>query len=130
MIWNQAEAVAMCVAIEAVCPRYGCHVALTGGCLYKDGARKDCDIVFYRIRQEPVIQMDNLWAALAGIGFVKEKGGGWIFKARYMGKPVDCFFPEEAAPGEYERADPNDKPIPAHLLRNPFNDFNPSDEIF
>lgn len=34
--WTQAEAVALAKKIEAVCPAFGCHVALTGGLLYKD----------------------------------------------------------------------------------------------
>jgi hypothetical protein len=36
-----------------------------------------------------------MWEALARIGFTKKSGGGWVFKAEYNGKPVDCFFPEE-----------------------------------
>ena len=51
MNWTQQHAIELCKRIESVCPRYGCHVALTGGLLYKDGPRKDCDILFYRIRQ-------------------------------------------------------------------------------
>lgn len=93
--WNRDEAIALCRSIEAICPKYGCHVALTGGCLYKDGLRKDCDILFYRIRQKEQIDIDELWDALHEIGFVKMSGFGWCFKAMYKDKPVDCFFPEE-----------------------------------
>lgn len=39
--WTQAEAIALCRKIEDVCPAFGCHVALTGGVLYKLGERKD-----------------------------------------------------------------------------------------
>ena len=102
MKWTLEEAVALCRKIEAICPAYGCHVALTGGTLYKHGPRKDCDLLFYRIRQIPVIFGEDLWVALAEIGFVKNKGYGWCFKATYEGKPVDCFFPEA-----YDGADAN-----------------------
>jgi hypothetical protein len=102
--WTQAEAVALCREVEAICPPFGCHVALTGGTLYKDGPRKDLDLLFYRIRQEPEIDMDGLWAALATIGIEQERGFGWCFKAKYHGKQIDCFFPEEQG-GEYEEAD-------------------------
>lgn len=81
--------------------------ALTGGLLYRDGPRKDCDILFYRIRQIDAIDEDGLFAALAEIGVVKMSGFGWCHKAEYHGKPIDCFFPEEQG-GEYVRADPDD----------------------
>lgn len=51
MSWTQEEAIQLCRLLEALAPTFGCHVALTGGCLYKDGERKDCDILLYRIRQ-------------------------------------------------------------------------------
>jgi hypothetical protein len=98
--WTLEEAVALCCAVEEVCPLYGCHVALTGGTLYKRGKRKDLDILFYRIRQEPQIDLDGLWVELATIGIEKKSGFGWCFKATFNGKPIDCFFPEEQG-GEY-----------------------------
>lgn len=105
--WTQPEAIALCRQIEAICPQFGCHVALTGGLLYKDGPRKDCDLLFYRIRQVPEIDMDGLFDALATIGVVKCSGFGWCHKARYQGRQIDCFFPEEDS-GEYEQAEPDD----------------------
>jgi hypothetical protein len=102
MVWTLQDAVEMCRAIEAVCPRYGCHVGLTGGTLYKDGSRKDADIIFYRIRQAPGIETGDLFAGLEEIGLKRLSGLGWCVKASWNGKPVDCFFPEEQ--GEY---DPN-----------------------
>lgn len=94
MAWNQSEAIALCRLLEEVTPEHGAHVALTGGCLYKDGKRKDTDVLFYRIRQWPQIKMDDMWDALAKRGFVKKSGFGWCYKAEFFGKPVDCFFPE------------------------------------
>lgn len=99
--WTQSEAIALCVLIEAICPQFGCHVALTGGLLYRAGERKDCDLVFYRIRQTAEINEGGLWKALAVIGVEYKSGFGWCQKATYHGKPVDCFFPEEQTGTEY-----------------------------
>ncbi len=107
MTWNQSEAVEVCRKIEAICPAFGCHVALTGGALYKDGERKDLDILFYRIRQAPDIDMAGLWTALSEIGVEKVSGFGWCHKAVMGEKKIDCFFPEEVE-GEYDSADAND----------------------
>lgn len=95
-VWTQAEAIALCEKIEAVCPAFGCHVALTGGLLYKPGARKDADILFYRIRQTPEIDVDGLMAALRELGIEPAEDFGWCHKAAYAGKPIDFFFPERA----------------------------------
>lgn len=89
MNWNQQEAIALCKQIEAVCPACGCHVALTGGLLYRDGERKDLDILFYRIRQWKEIDYDKLWPVLETVGIVKQSGFGWCFKATWNGKKMD-----------------------------------------
>lgn len=99
-LWTQSEAIKLCTKIESICPQFGCHVALTGGALYKTGYRKDLDILFYRIRQVKQIDMDGLWIALERIGIKKKSGFGWCYKAKYGIKSVDCFFPEEES-GEY-----------------------------
>lgn len=114
MTWQQSEALALCRAIEAICPAFGCHVALTGGLLYKDGPRKDCDILFYRIRQVEMVDTTGLFIALAEIGINYVSGFGWCWKAEFEGKPIDCFFPEEDG-GEYVRADAQDMIINADL---------------
>jgi hypothetical protein len=98
--WVREEAIELCKLVEIVCVGCGCHVALTGGLLYKDGPRKDCDLLFYRIRQWNKIDMEKLKTVLLAIGFTDFKGFGWVYKANYKGKPVDCFFPEEQD-GEY-----------------------------
>lgn len=92
--WQTSEAMALCRLIEAVAPDYGAHVALTGGLLYKDGARKDADILLYRIRQVEFIDMLGLCEALEKIGIEIGNDYGWCVKAKYQGKPVDLFFPE------------------------------------
>ena len=100
MNWTTQEAIELCRAIEAICPPFGCHVALTGGALYRDGPRKDCDILFYRIRQVEEIDNDGLFAALKAIGVERHKGFGWCHKAKFNGKNIDMFFPEESD-GDY-----------------------------
>tara|TARA_R110000765_G_scaffold244631_9_gene346887 strand:- start:3736 stop:4050 length:315 start_codon:yes stop_codon:yes gene_type:complete len=100
-MWTQEEGIKLCRLLEMVAPKYGAHVALTGGLLYKDGIRKDADILFYRIRQAPEISIDAMFAELDGLG-VKVKGGfAWLYKAEYMGKPIDFFFPEEQGENPY-----------------------------
>jgi len=102
--WTQEQAIDICRHIENICPTYGCHVALTGGTLYKDGERKDLDILFYRIRQVEQIDIDGLFTALSKIGIYKRSGFGWCYKASFMAeKNIDCFFPEEQD-GEYEES--------------------------
>lgn len=93
--WTQAQAIALCSKLEEICPEFGCHVALTGGLLYKQGNRKDCDIVLYRIRQVETIDVKSLWRALNEIGVNMVGDFGWVVKADYQGKPSDFFFPEE-----------------------------------
>lgn len=106
MSWTQAEAIELCRKIEAVVPAAGCHVALTGGTLYKDGPRKDADLLFYRIRQVESIDMNELEYQLEFIG-VKMRAGwkpGWVIKATFKGKGMDLFFPEED--GEHSSGQP------------------------
>ena len=90
-----ADGVDLCRLIEAFCPGFGCHVALTGGCLYKDGDRKDIDILFYSVRQK---EMDRAGLTLALVSDAKMElvaVHGWMQKMRWRGAVVDVFFPEE-----------------------------------
>lgn len=106
MSWTLEQAVALCRQIEAVCPQYGCHVALTGGTLYKDGERKDADILFYRIRQVEEIDVSGLMEALRGLGVEPTNDYGWCFKATHEGRAIDFFFPERPGleyPGRTDR---------------------------
>lgn len=96
LVWTLEDAVELCRILEAITPTFGAHVALTGGCLYKDGKRKDADILFYRIRQQKVIDEVGLIQKLRDIGFTIIKRSGWVVKAFYHDKPLDLFFPEEA----------------------------------
>jgi hypothetical protein len=93
--WTQREAIDLACEVEKVAPKYGYHVALTGGCLYKGGERKDCDLIFYRIRQVDEPDTNGMFDALEDIGLCKTGGFGWCHKALYDAKSVDCLFPEE-----------------------------------
>lgn len=102
MGWTISEAIALCRAIEAICPAFGCHVALTGGTLYKDGVRKDLDLVFYRIRQCAEIDVDGLFDELTTIGITRITGDqSWCIRALHKHERIDCFFPE-AEEGDYD----------------------------
>lgn len=103
-LWTQDEAIALCRRIEAVCPAHGCHVALTGGALYKDGTRKDAGILFYRIRQWEEIDVEGLFEALALMGIARTSDHGWVLKALYNGvQSIDFFFPEANSAVEQDR---------------------------
>lgn len=122
--WTQSQAIKLCTLIEMLCPKFGCHVALTGGLLYKDGERKDCDILFYRIRQVEEIDMDGLWDALATVGVTKKSGFGWCYKLEFAGLPVDSFFPEEQG-GDYDPEAVRQARIDAHDDLGVFRDTMP-----
>lgn len=100
--WTLEEAVALCQLLEDVAPLCGCHIALTGGCLYKQGPRKDVDIVVYRIRQADKIDGPKFMQWLVDLGFKLKQGAAdcWLMTAEYRGKPVDFFFPENEG-GDY-----------------------------
>ncbi len=83
MKWTQEQAIELCRKIEVLAPKYGCHVALTGGTLYHFGERKDADILFYRIRQVDEIDVDGLMGALGTIGVIPGEDFGWCHKATY-----------------------------------------------
>lgn len=94
---TQEEAIALCKKISEVCPVAGCHVALTGGALYKDGPRKDIDILFYRIRQLDTIDYTKLFEVLHELGITPYRHCGWVTKAYGPnGCYIDIFFPEDA----------------------------------
>lgn len=102
--WTTQEAIALCGLIEDRCPKFGCHVALTGGLLYKEGPRTDCDLLFYRIREVEAIDIEGLLEDLKAIGVIKASGFGWCYKAAFDGRRIDFFFPEEES-GKYEPED-------------------------
>lgn len=92
--WTRDQAIELCTKIEAFAPRFGFHVALTGGLLYKRGARKDADILFYEIRGSEKHDYEGLLDALQSIGIVLGDDYGFIHKASYRGRNIDFMLPE------------------------------------
>lgn len=97
--WTQAEAVTLARYLETRAPHCGAHVALTGGCLYGNGPRKDVDIVVYRIRQRERIDREQFFL---DVGAEVIKDTGFVVKTRIDGRAVDFLFPE-AKEGDYAR---------------------------
>ncbi len=81
------------VRLHALAPNFGAHVGLTGGTLYEEGERKDCDILIYRIQQDS-IDFPGLWAAFAGIGVVVDHEFGFCVKAHLGDRRIDFLVPE------------------------------------
>lgn len=107
--WTLPEAVALCTAIHEIpVQKFHCHPALTGGLLYKQGPRKDCDIVIYQRGdvdgQRLPIDWTGLWNALDGIGLTLIQDFGYVKKCIYNGKQVDIFDPTQDG-GNYGQTD-------------------------
>lgn len=92
-------AVSLCKIIKDICPLYGMHVALTGGVLYKDGPRKDLDLLFYPIIDpNEIYDVDGLLNHLAKLGISSEKPNEeypdqFVVKAWYKQQRIDLLFP-------------------------------------
>lgn len=104
-MWTRDKAISLARELEMVCIKHRCHIALTGGLLYKDGERKDADFVIYRDRDNPSIDAVALFAAFERCGVKKTSGDGWVIKATYKNPAdinapslgIDFLFPEEQA---------------------------------
>ena len=88
-------AYALCTDLYNVLEPHGYYPALTGGLLYKEGNRKDIDIIIYRNRQkvksfETVDLTDLLMQANVKI----TNSFGFVTKAEWNGHVVDIFNPE------------------------------------
>lgn len=129
-MWTQDQAIALCREIERIAPEFGCHVALTGGLLYKDGPRKDCDLVFYRIRQRETIDVEALFRALRSCGLRRVTDGDcFVIKAKHEHGDIDCLFPE-AESGHYIEDDgkPAKAKTPGWGFAELFKDLTPPTE--
>lgn len=87
----------LCHMIEQFAPEYDYHVALTGGCLYKMGKRKDVDIMLYQTRsslKDHVCRRDDILERLGREGFQIHQTIDWLTKATYErdGKTYDIDF--------------------------------------
>lgn len=121
MSWTQQEAIALCVVLEPVAAAHRCHVALTGGLLYKEGQRKDCDIIVYFEGKKKTdielttfvqcVDRNALLQAFWTVGLAYQDIYSRVVKCLYYGKPVDLIFPE--LDGEYNEGDraADEKPL-------------------
>ena len=76
--------------------------ALTGGCLYKDGERKDVDIVIYRNRECSHFEISDIEDILAIVGFTDFVHHGFVTKCKFGMTDVDLFNPESSSDDNYE----------------------------
>jgi len=100
--WNTEDAIKLCRKLEIIAPEFGAHIALTGGRLYKDGERKDVDIMVYRIRQAPQVDKAGFFKKineLFDIDWIDDFG--WCNKAKLNGLDIDFFFPDDTTGGTY-----------------------------
>lgn len=93
-LWTREEAIELCKKIETVLPLYGAHIGLTGGVLYKEGPRKDLDLIIYRIRQEDRIDFTGVLGELDMLGVQHVSSHGFVTKFEYKGKSIDILNPE------------------------------------
>lgn len=99
--WTREQAIEFCTKLEPIAAKYGGHVALTGGTLYRDGLRKDLDILIYRSRDEPEFKWGEFWAAInTELDVLFTADYGWCKKAKQHGKHIDFFDPHAEA-GEH-----------------------------
>ena len=97
------EAKALCRDLYRVLNGVGIYPALTGGLLYKDGERKDIDIVLYRNRQQlQAFEIKDLEIVLKDIGIEITGHYGFVTKCTWRGFVVDLFNPETFEGGEYD----------------------------
>ena len=96
------DGVDICRCIYHSLSGLGFFPALTGGLLYKDGDRKDCDIVIYRHRQDVAhFETIEIQEKLEAIGFYDFKHFGFVTKAKFKGFDVDILNPETVGGEEY-----------------------------
>lgn len=85
---------------EQIAPRYGFHTALTGGCLYKDGMRKDLDILFYQRTDRPADKPGLLLKLASELDIAVYHDYGFVVKAATSrandAVPLDLLFPGPA----------------------------------
>lgn len=99
---NQQKAIELCRVLYSHLENIGVYPALTGGQLYKEGNRKDIDIVLYRNRQaNEGFEIKYIEKALSTAGLTDFKHFGFVTKAKWNGISVDLFNPETLSNDNY-----------------------------
>lgn len=92
---TQKDGVELCRKLYPLLKEVGIFPAITGGLLYKDGERKDIDILLYRHRQERCdFEVIDLAPLLSIAGVIVKESFGFVTKAEWKGFEVDIFNPE------------------------------------
>ncbi len=92
---NQSKGLELCKILYKELNIIGVFPALTGGLLYKEGNRKDIDIVLYRHRQElDGFETKEIELILSRCGLTDFQYFGFVTKAKWQGVTVDLFNPE------------------------------------
>ena len=92
---TEAKAKELCNKLYVLLEPLGYYPALTGGLLYKEGARKDIDILIYRNRQKAQhFETVDITEQLSSIGVDITASFGFVTKAKWEGFIVDIFNPE------------------------------------
>jgi hypothetical protein len=120
-LWSLDAAIEFARQVERVCKHHKSHVALTGGCLYKGGNRKDLDLVIYSDTENGNMEYFNLQCALQQtFKFNWGVRGTRVLKAHLKdGRIVDFIFPENE--GEYD-GHGNEEEIDEDGEYDPFGD--------
>jgi hypothetical protein len=92
---SQNDGIELCNILRDALAPLGIFPALTGGLLYKNGLRKDIDIVLYRHRQQvEQFETTNIKDQLQKAGVEIIEFYGFVTKAKWNGFTVDLFNPE------------------------------------
>ena len=92
---SQQDGIELCKILYDKLSPLGFYPALTGGLIYKDGSRKDIDIVIFRNRQKhETFETAQLFSELADVGVMITNTFGFVTKAEWNGFVVDLFNPE------------------------------------
>ncbi len=89
------KAIELCRLLYDQLEPLGFYPSLTGGLLYKDGSRKDIDILIYRNRQKvDKFEVIDIESQLNSVGVEITGYFGFVTKAEWKGVVVDLFNPE------------------------------------
>lgn len=97
---TQAQALHLCFNTQKRLQHLKVFVGLTGGCLYKEGNRKDVDLIIYgknsdKENTNPVDVVDirdQIIDTLEEAGWYFDYHNTWLSQARYEDVDVDLFF--------------------------------------
>jgi len=92
---NLETAIELCTKLYKELKHLGVFPALTGGTLYKEGNRKDIDIIIYAKEENTCnLGSDNLAYYLARTGITEIKDFGMVMKAKYNDQYIDLIQPQ------------------------------------